>query len=1466
MKTSKFANKLISLLGKSNRDRSNKVIRQKRRSLLVEGLEQRNLFANFSAGNLAVFSADNSTANNSTFSILEIDPALTSQTTPVQTIAIPSTGSNALRTSGSASSTGYLSNSNDNSLLVFSAHNADMTGINPLPNANTLVTRGVGTLDSSATFNLPTTYTGTSGQQTRSATTIDNATFVVGDQAGVYTNGSAAASPAANVRAVKSFGGNLYVSQASGTATVIQVNTLSAATGGTITGLPGLTNNGSLTDYYLIQSGSNGTDYDVLYITSATSGSAGTVSKFSLVSGSWVANGTQTTTVGGFGLVAKDLDPTNTVLGADLFFSSGNGATTANTIRNFRDTAGFNQTISISPATLNANAGVLLYTAAAGTTIKGVAFAPTSNTPEMIVRGSGVEIVDGDSTPDIADGTSYGSVLVGATPIQRTFTIQNQGGGNLSLPGSPIVSISGSSDFSITTQPPSSSLGSGLSTTFVVTFTPSTVGTQTASLSVANNDSNENPYNFSVSGLVQASAIPEVNLRGNSVTIVDGDTTPDLADHTQFPVVNVGSSFTRSYTIENTGTGPLTIGTPNSTGGGFTIQNFPSGPIAPSTSATFDVVYTPGSAGPSAATISFNSNDTDEAVYNFSVSGTGFVAPSVRINEARLSSPTALDDLSNNFVEVFHTSGSASVSLSGLTLVVVSSNTNFVGSVDFAVDLATAQTDANGFVLITDDGSTTPRDAGDVTLANFDLFGSPSTFLLVTGFSGAAGNDLDTNNDGIFDSTPWTSILDSVSVDSASNAAFDYSPTVVLSADTFAPAGFKRVVDGTGSYVTLAFNDTTLDSPGFTNATPGVVVTQSSSRTVVTEGGNSDTLQVVLNSPPTANVTVNIIVTDGQTTPSISTLTFTPTGGANPWNIPQTLTISAVNDTTVEGNHSSTLNFASTSTDATYNGISVAPITATVIDNEGTQLTQILINELHINAPGGTDTGLEYIELRGTPGATIPGSYYLNILEGDTEDGNGNVDHVFYLGGLTIGSNGYLVLLQVGNTFTTNTSASTVVATGVGWGTTFSSRENDLENGTNSYLLVQSPTEPTPSVDVDALNNGMLTGEALTWTVVDSIGIMDGGANDTGYARTNFSALGLGIINAPNTIFDLTTFDTVAMPPDGFTPDYVGRAGNSTGQIASSWVAADIVGSNPSFMIETVEVAPLGVSGNLDHIGSTNTFTGLPTSATITNRQIFYNNSSGFGTSGANNAPTVNPILAIDPSKTALLPGELTTLSATVLGGQNASSANFTNYSRGLNGIVVDMNGATNLAGIDVASFQFATWSSFQDATPNFVTISPTVIVSTFAGGGLSGAGRIKLAFADNTIQESWLRVTVLANASTGLTAPDVFYFGNARGDITPNASFPTQIGLNALDLNQARNNQLGTGAVVSNIYDVDKNGAVNGLDLNQIRARQGTNSLRPFTAPSAQAFFAAHVPPINSKLPTKSLDSIFAKLNESPL
>jgi hypothetical protein len=224
--------------------------------------------------------------------------------------------------------------------------------------------------------------------------------------------------------------------------------------------------------------------------------------------------------------------------------------------------------------------------------------------------------------------------------------------------------------------------------------------------------------------------------------------------------------------------------------------------------------------------------------------------------------------------------------------------------------------------------------------------------------------------------------------------------------------------------------------------------------------------------------------------------------------------------------------------------------------------------------------------------------------------------------------------------------------------------------------------------------------------------------------------------------------------------------------------------------------------------------------STITNRKVFYNNAAGFGTNNLNNSPLINPINAIDPSKSALLPGGTTTL------------ANFTNYSRGLNGIVIDLAGATNFSSISASSLQFATWSNFTLTTPDFVSITPTVTVSTFAGGGTGGADRVKLVFADNAIQNAWLRITVLADANTSLATNDVFYFGNARFDVTPATSFPSQVGINMLDTNIVRGRNGTDSNNVSNIFHVDKSGSVNILDINATRGGNGVNSLRPFTAP----------------------------------
>ena len=70
--------------------------------------------------------------------------------------------------------------------------------------------------------------------------------------------------------------------------------------------------------------------------------------------------------------------------------------------------------------------------------------------------------------------------------------------------------------------------------------------------------------------------------------------------------------------------------------------------------------------------------------------------------------------------------------------------------------------------------------------------------------------------------------------------------------------------------------------------------------------------------------------------------------------------------------------------------------------------------------------------------------------------------------------------------------------------------------------------------------------------------------------------------------------------------------------------------------------------------------------------------------------------------------------------------------------------------------------------------------VTVRRGAGAGGSDRVTLVFADNAIRNTWLRVTLLAGAATGLAAPDVFAFGNLPGD-TGDGS--TSFRVNALDL-----------------------------------------------------------------------------------
>lgn len=273
-------------------------------------------------------------------------------------------------------------------------------------------------------------------------------------------------------------------------------------------------------------------------------------------------------------------------------------------------------TVKFTPASTEA-ASATLSIASDDSPNNPYSFIIAGNLPEISVKGNGTVIANGDTTPSSADSTNYGTVAVGHE-LERTFVIYNTGSSPLYLPGDPIVSLSGSSDFTVSSQP-STPIAAGGSASFTVKFTPASTNAANATLSIVSNDITAVPYTYTIAG-----NLPEISVKGNETVIANGDTGSSYTDYTNFGTVAVGHELERTFVIYNTGSSPL-----NLTGGrvllsgspDFTISSLPETPIAAGGSASFKVKFTPTSTDAASATVRIESDDAENALYAFAISG-----------------------------------------------------------------------------------------------------------------------------------------------------------------------------------------------------------------------------------------------------------------------------------------------------------------------------------------------------------------------------------------------------------------------------------------------------------------------------------------------------------------------------------------------------------------------------------------------------------------------------------------------------------------------------------------------------------------------------------------------------------------------------------------------------------------------------------------------------------------------------
>lgn len=142
----------------------------------------------------------------------------------------------------------------------------------------------------------------------------------------------------------------------------------------------------------------------------------------------------------------------------------------------------------------------------------------------------------------------------------------------------------------------------------------------------------------------------------------------------------------------------------------------------------------------------------------------GFSAASdaaIQFNELMYDAPGG--NPGKRFFEFRSTTGAVE-SLSGLTLLAIDGDGGAAGVIDLAESLGSGATGTNGLALFRDSTTVLQPAPDPATTVISDAYAynenSTVTYLLVSGFTGAVTDDIDTDNDGAIDNTPWTSVLD----------------------------------------------------------------------------------------------------------------------------------------------------------------------------------------------------------------------------------------------------------------------------------------------------------------------------------------------------------------------------------------------------------------------------------------------------------------------------------------------------------------------------------------------------------------------------------------------------------------------------------------------------------------------------------------------------------------------------------
>jgi len=295
-------------------------------------------------------------------------------------------------------------------------------------------------------------------------------------------------------------------------------------------------------------------------------------------------------------------------------------------------------------------------------------------------------------------------------------------------------------------------------------------------------------------------------------------------------------------------------------------------------------------------------------------------------NVAQTVMVTGLDDHIVNGNQTYKITGTAS-----------SSDANYNGMSMTPVTVTNTEADVAGISVTP--GALTTSESGTTASFSVNLTSEPVAQVTITLTNGNAGQGSLSQSTLTFNASNW-----------------NVSQTVLVTGldDHIVNGNQTYQITGSAASSDSNYNGMMMTPVTVTNTEADVAGIHVGPAALTTsESGTTDDFKVRLTSQPLAPVTITLTNGNpGQGSLSQSTLTF----NASNWNVPQTVTVTGLDDHIVNGNQTYQITGSASSGDSNYNGMTVTPVTVTNTEADVAGINVTPTSGLVTSGAGGTAT------------------------------------------------------------------------------------------------------------------------------------------------------------------------------------------------------------------------------------------------------------------------------------------------------------------------------------------------------------------------------------------------------------------------------------------------------------------------------------------------------------------------------